>query len=147
MLNSEACCGLFLGGVPVGSPTSIGDFVCVMCVTKIASYQGWVFYSPNLYWDQASSSREYKQLSVCTLSLQYCKAWPKPGTPPTLQGCNLFYTYRPLNLFYIRDTSLKIRPVWPKFNLCLRFLYWIIKFTKSEHQLTTSPIDLFYIFP
>ena len=85
----------FLGGVPVGSPTSAGDFVCVcvwcvMCVTKIANYRGWVFYSPNLYWGHASARREYKQLSMCTLSVQYCSAWPKPGNPPTLQGYNFF---------------------------------------------------------
>ena len=31
---------------------------------------------------------EYKQLSMCTLSVQNCSARPKPGTLPTLQGCN-----------------------------------------------------------
>ena len=49
---------IFLGGVPKGSPTSIGGFSCLMCVWCYKKQQlpGWVFYSPNLYWGQASAT-------------------------------------------------------------------------------------------
>ena len=33
---------------------------------------------------------EYKHMNLCTLNVQYCSAWPKPGNPPTLHGCKFF---------------------------------------------------------
>ena len=33
---------------------------------------------------------QYGQQSICLPSVQYCSAWPKPGTPPNFQGCNIF---------------------------------------------------------
>ena len=82
----------FLGGVPGGSPTSIGGFVwcvCDVCVSpKKESYR--VEYSTLQTSTEArlTSEVEHRQLSISTMSLQYCSAWPKPGTPPTLQCCN-----------------------------------------------------------
>ena len=69
-------CVLFLGGVPVGSPTSTGDFVC--SVTKKESYR--VEYSILQTSTEARMAPlvEYKQLSMCTLSVQNCSAWPLP---------------------------------------------------------------------
>ena len=55
------------GVVPVGYLTSLGDFVCMS-----------VCHS---YYTEArlAAGVEYKQLSMCTMCVRYCSAWPKPG--------------------------------------------------------------------
>jgi hypothetical protein len=102
-----------LGGVPVGSPTSTGHFmwcvcdVCVMCVWSVCVLPKKKAtgdeYSILQTSTKARLSRgmEYKQLSMCTLSVHNRSARPKPGTPTTLQGCNFFGIFDFLASIYI----------------------------------------------
>ena len=82
-MGATKCCAplidTFLGGVPERVP-HLYRWLFLMCVCvmlpKIASYL--VEYSTLQTSTEAGLVQlvEYKELSMCTLSVQYCSAWP-----------------------------------------------------------------------
>ena len=68
---------------------------------------------------------EYKQLNMSTLNVQYCSAWPNPGTPPTFQGCN--YLYR-VNQMCITIFKLTLTLIGQILEHVLPFIFFTLPF-------------------
>jgi hypothetical protein len=91
--------------------TSIGGFFCVCdvwCVVlpKKESYRVEFSTLQTSTEARLTSEVEHKQRSMCTMSVQYCSAWPKPGTPPTLQDCNFFFFFVSLPMLLFSQKGL-----------------------------------------